>query len=76
MGELAEAIMTIRQSGVPMSKAMGVATASDKLAEVASKLILEAYDKPQYSAAENRQDAASRFRNDFEVECFKSMMSN
>lgn len=74
MGELAEAVMTIRQSGVAMSLAMSVATANEALKEVATKLIIAAYDTPQFSVEENRKDAAMRFRNDFEVECFKGLV--
>lgn len=74
MGELAEAIMAIRQSGTPMSKAMGIASADETFSSVATKLIVAAYDTPQYRTEANQKDAAARFRNDFEVECFKGLM--
>lgn len=57
-----------------MSKAMGIAANNETLRDVATKLIIAAYDTPQFSVDENRQDAATRFRNEFEVECFKDLI--
>lgn len=74
LGGLAEAMMTARQAGVLMSKIMAEAANQGELAPIMQKLAVAAYDTPQFSVEENRRDAAVRFRNDFEVECFKGLM--
>jgi len=74
LGELAEAMMTARQAGVLMSKIMAEVANHGELAPIMQKLAVAAYDTPQFSVEKNRRDAAVRFRNDFEVECFKGLM--
>lgn len=71
IGELAEAIMSARQSEVPMSRVMAIfAHERATFASVASGFTEMAYERPAFLTAENRARAAASFRNDAESMCF------
>ena len=69
IGEVAESIMTSRQNEMPISELMELA---DKLKTPSLKpLIIEAYKSPAYRAAGNKKNAIKKFRNQFELACYK-----
>lgn len=67
--ELAETVMSSRQSGVAMSKMMGL-TDGDKTFET---MIIEAYDKPRFNGDKFQQRAISDFRDEWYSICVKSI---
>lgn len=70
IGEMAEKIMSARQSGTIMSTAMAAVPADNALRDLAIELVKRAYAVPQYSVQENRDQAVIKFRNDTELECY------
>jgi len=70
-GQVAEAIMTARQGGVSMSKAMGIA-ADDELVK---SLVIEAYGQPAYSTKSIKDKTIRDFANDFLVACYKEIQN-
>jgi hypothetical protein len=71
MGELAYMVMELRQEGVPMSQTMQI---SDS--DLVKAIIVEAYDYPRFSTQEYKEKAADDFRNEVEVECYKTFDFN
>ncbi|MCB5199055.1 hypothetical protein LGQ03_07365 [Loktanella sp. TSTF-M6] len=67
-GDLAESIMSNRQLGIALSQMMAVSEGN----ETFEMMVMRAYDVPQFSSEGMRSDAASRFRNEIEIECFKA----
>ena len=73
IGELGETIMTMRQSGAPMSKMMAVLPQIDaQIREVTEIAVRMAYDEPLYSSESYQRRAVVQFRDKVEVLCFKS----
>ena len=71
IGELAEAIMSARQSEAPMSHVMAIfAQEWGTFASVALGLTEMAYELPAFLTAENQARAVASFRNDAESMCF------
>lgn len=70
MGEIAEMIMQIRQTGAPMSELIGIAEGNDLL----MGMILDAYNQPIYTTEEYQQRAVRNFRNDMEAFCYRVLM--
>ena len=68
MGELAYMVMELRQEGVPMSHVMQI---SDS--ELVKAIVVEAYDYPRFNSQEYKEKAADDFRNEVEVECYKTV---
>lgn len=64
VGELAQVVMEVRQSNVPISEVI-------KASPGFKKLILEAYKEPVWSAERNKKEAALKFRNKFELACYQ-----
>jgi len=71
MGELAYMVMELRQEGVPMSQTMQI---SDS--ELVKAIIVEAYNYPRFNTQEYKEKAAEDFRNEVEVECYKTVDFN
>jgi hypothetical protein len=68
IGDLAEAIMTNRQLGIPMSRMMEINGADD----LARLMVMEAYKEPRYSSDEYQRRAVQDFRNEIEVACYQA----
>ena len=68
-GDLAEAVMTARQNGAPISQLMEIANGQ----EVIVQMVLMAYGEPRYSTDEFRSRAVEDFRNLWEVGCYQAM---
>lgn len=76
LGTTSESIMKKRQEGAPMSslmKAIGTIDAPEAVQELLRETIIDAYEVPQYSGDSYRADAVRRFRNEVELECYKSL---
>jgi hypothetical protein len=74
IGELAEAIMDGRQSGMAMSTMMGIVPAKeDPARDLIAALIAEAYDSPRFGTPQNQRRAVQDFRNNVEAQCFKAV---
>lgn len=73
MGEMSEQIMMARQSGVSLSKIMGIAEKADAdLRPLAEEIIEEAYWRPRMNAPENQRREAQNFRNEMEFMCYEA----
>ena len=68
-GDLAEAVMTARQNGAPISQLMEIANGQ----EIIVKMVLMAYGEPRYSTDEFQSRAIEDFRNLWEVGCYQAM---
>lgn len=66
MGDAAEAIMSLRQNGYPISDLM------DKFGDsnLFRAIILSAYEKPRFSTDEYKQESVRDFRNEVETLCY------
>lgn len=72
--QLATAIMTRRQEGVPMTSMMGIAASTDNqpVNELARMMVQAAYAEPQWQTEENRARAVVTFANDMAAVCYAS----
>ena len=68
-GDLAEAVMTARQNGAPISQLMEIANGQ----EIIVKMVLMAYGEPRYSTDEFQSRAIEDFRNLWETGCYQAM---
>ncbi len=73
LGKLAESIMTIRQSGLPLSDMMekidnGFEKSNSKIAR---NLTISAYKKFHFSVQDSRKRAAKEFRTEIELKCYQ-----
>ena len=68
-GDLAEAVMTARQNGAPISQLMEIASGQ----EIIVKMVLMAYGEPRYSTDQFQSRAIEDFRNLWEVGCYQAM---
>lgn len=73
LGDLAKAIMSSRQSGVPMQEVMRIANKGkdDELARAVREMIVAAYEKPRFSSESNRDGAKVDFQNEVYLACIK-----
>ena len=67
LGLVAEAVMTLRQGGVPLSVVMEEAGKSKRFKDMA----ILAYEETQWPTEKTRADAVKRFRNSVELDCYK-----
>ena len=73
VGMLAKQIMSARQSGVPMSKVMGVLDGEDSNADgLTRQLTIQAYDYPRFSGSEYQERAITEFENEAMVMCYQA----
>lgn len=74
IGYFAGTLMEKRQEGATMSELMKIVTSAEgpqQLISIAREMVIAAYEKPQYSMAANKADEVNRFRNDWELKCYK-----
>lgn len=71
IGRLADSIITARQIGVPLSEIMAVSTDQPDVDALARALAIVAYDQPNFSMPENRDEQRREFINSAEVACYK-----
>ena len=69
-GQLAESIMTARQSGVPLNKAMEQVI---KIYPKADQLLLDAYKQPIWNIKKNQDRAIADFKNNTLIICYGSI---
>lgn len=76
VGDMAENVMTHRQSGAKMSDMLKVygeeLVAVPAAVEQISKLTLLAFEQPLFSTEESKREAVIEFRNRAELGCYKS----
>ena len=73
VGMLAKQIMSARQSGVPMSKVLGVLDGEDANADGLTRtLTIQAYDYPRFSGSEYQERAITEFENEAMVMCYQA----
>ena len=74
IGGMAEAIMSVRQSGTQLSKFMTTFSNAGQfpaeLNAVVQEMAIAAYQQPNYSTAEMQKRAISDFRNGYETACY------
>ena len=68
-GNLAQTIMTVRQSGTPMSTVMS-SISNGPASKAAKIMVTMAYSQPMYVVQENKDNAISEFRNKVELVCY------
>ena len=72
-GEMSEQIMMARQSGVSLSRVMGIAGKVDaNFRPLVEEIIKEAYWRPRMNAPENQRREAHNFRNEMEFMCYEA----
>lgn len=77
-GDLAEAIMEVRQAGISLSDAMRIATEdeTDKLfIKYISDKVISAYEYPRFSTEKHKAEIGADFRNSAEVECYRALQA-
>lgn len=75
LGDLAETIMKRRQEGVDLTTMINIAESEGTLPEIASvskKLVIAAYDYPEYSSDEYKLRTIRKFKTKVMVECYKA----
>jgi hypothetical protein len=76
IGGMADAIMSVRQSGTQLSKLMTTFSNGGQfpaeLNAVVQEMAIAAYQQPNYSTAEAQQRAITEFRNDYETACYSA----
>lgn len=75
LGELAEAVMSGRQSGMPMANAINTAP-DNAYRDMFEKLVIAAYTKPRYSTEGMQKRSVEEFRDEIYLGCAKSMIKN
>lgn len=73
-GQVAEQIMTDRQSGEPMSELMAhyTQTENNDTNGLTRAMIIDAYNQPAYRTQEMQTYEISNFRNNVELVCYES----
>ena len=76
IGNVAESIMTTRQRNAQLSKVLAaIKPTLDAMPEWAGTMLraalMDAYERPLYSTPEYKAQEVMRFRNDWELKCFK-----
>jgi len=74
IGQLAEAIMIVRQKEVPMTKAMDAMLATQTnqaVKDFIRSVIMMAYKEPAMRTDRNKRDQVARFRNEQESACYE-----
>lgn len=74
-GELAEVVMSARQSGVPMAILIN-SVADNAYRDVFEKMVIAAYNMPRYSTEGMQKRSVEDFRDKVYLGCAKSMMKN
>ena len=71
---LASSVMRARQAGVTLSDALAVSRKTDNVtvAELNTKLVLMAYDRPRYSTEGFKQREVDDFRNEVHMACIRA----
>lgn len=76
VGRMAESTMRARQTGVPTSEMMRIATNQFKgypaARELARDMILDAYSKPRFYSDSMQYRAVQDFRNYYETICYST----
>ena len=72
--ELAESIMSARQTGVPAVKLIETQMDNENAAffNLYKNLVIEAYEYPRYSFKDLQQESINDFKNDIYIECLKA----
>ena len=73
---LAETIMATRQKGTSISTIMKIVkniATNKKQEEILVEMVIDAYDKPQYSGEEYRKKTTNEFANKWALECYKEI---
>jgi hypothetical protein len=71
IGELAKGVMRNRQMGVNMSDMMKVASSGKVEDPFLRRLVIIAYDTPQYSSEAMQAQAVQEFSNQIQLTCYK-----
>lgn len=72
LATLAKSIMGSRQSGMPMTKAIGLINSENKeVADVTRKLVIAAYEEPAWNNKALQQKATTDFQNRIYLPCIK-----
>lgn len=66
--ELAFKVMTLRQSGMPVSELITIAKGN----RLASAIVIAAYEEPEYRTKDYQLRASREFATSVYVECFKA----
>lgn len=74
ISELAETMMQLRQTGVPMSRVHDLITKDfdPVLQEIATTMLQLAYEKPRYSSVEYKKRAITDFGSEWFLQCLKA----
>jgi hypothetical protein len=74
LGVMAQAVMTSRQSEVPMSKVMASTGKYPQALRIALQdMIRQAYARPSMYTPEAKADEVMRFRNEWEAACYRDL---
>ncbi|MBX7274617.1 hypothetical protein K2E96_01920 [Pseudomonas sp. ERGC3:05] len=72
MATLAKSVMESRQSGMPMTKAIGLINSENKeVANLTRKLVIAAYEEPAWNSKALQEKATNDFQNRIYLPCIK-----
>ena len=76
VGDMTAGMMQSRQSDVPMSKVRAsiqriFGKGEPWVYQIMMDALMDAYERPSYYTPESKAEEVNRFRNDWELECFK-----
>lgn len=71
-GSTAELIMQKRQSGVDISQMLKIANSLNKKSkDVFTNMIIDAYDRPEYSGSKYKNEEIKKFKERYYIACLK-----
>ncbi len=73
LGQIAWGIMNMRQTGKPLHELIEQASSTKN--PLLKEMIIKAYERPSYPDGPGKTQAATEFRNDIEVVCYKAKPS-
>lgn len=72
LAALAKSIMSSRQAGVPMTRAIElISTDNKQVADVSRKLVIAAYEEPAWGSKAMQEKATTEFQNKIYLPCIK-----
>lgn len=71
IGVLARSVMGARQSGVALDKMIEIADGEPRTKELMTRVVMAAYERPQYRTETMKQQEIVTFSNDMMLACYK-----
>jgi hypothetical protein len=77
VSDMAKAMMTNRQAGVPLSEIIAKMDADKEMPEsvrtMMTSIVMAAYDEPKFNSPDNQQEAINEFSSAMMLQCMKEL---